>query len=100
MYEGGYSDTHAAIVRFWSILHSLTVDQKKKFLFFVTGCARAPMGGLGKLRMLIQRSADEGRLPTSHTCFNVLLLPDYRDDESMRRHLMTAINNAEGFGLQ
>ena len=99
-YEGGYSAEHPTIVRFWRILHSLTLEQKKKFLFFVTGCDRAPMGGLGKLRMLIQRSADETRLPTSHTCFNVLLLPDYQDDDSMRRHLLTAVNNAEGFGLQ
>jgi ubiquitin-protein ligase E3 A len=100
VHAGGYSAEHTAIVRFWRILHSLTLEQKKRFLSFVTGCDRAPMGGLGKLRMLIQRSADVSRLPTSHTCFNVLLLPEYRTDEDMRRSLLTAVNNAEGFGLQ
>jgi ubiquitin-protein ligase E3 A len=100
VYEGGYSVSHPAIVRFWCILHELTLEQKKRFLSFVTGCDRAPMGGLGKLRMLIQRAVDEGRLPTSHTCFNVLLLPEYASDARMRQMILTAINNAEGFGLQ
>jgi ubiquitin-protein ligase E3 A len=100
VYEGGYSAEHAAVQRFWRVLHSLTLEQKKKFLSFVTGCDRAPMGGLGKLKMLIQRSGETSRLPTSHTCFNVLILPEYETEESMRRNLMTAVNNAEGFGLQ
>lgn len=59
------------------------------------------MGGLGKLTMLIQRSGpDAERLPTAHTCFNVLLMPEYETEAKMRRMLLTAIDNAEGFGLQ
>ena len=98
-YEGYASDS-PTVQRFWAVLHSMTLEQKKNFLFFVTGCNRAPMGGLGNLKMLIQRSADTGRLPTAHTCFNVLILPQYDDEATMKRSLLTAINNAEGFGLQ
>lgn len=43
-------------------------------------------------------SAD--RLPTSHTCFNSLLLPDYGSRAKLRAKLLTAVDNAQGFGLQ
>ena len=59
------------------------------------------MGGLGKLRMIIQRDGgDTHRLPTSRTCFNVLLLPEYSTKDKLASRLITAVNNAEGFGLQ
>ena len=62
---------------------------------------RAPVEGLSGLKLTIQRgSPDTDRLPTSHTCFNVLLLPEYSTKEKLRSRLMTAIENAQGFGLQ
>ncbi len=62
---------------------------------------RAPVEGLSGLKLTIQRgSPDTDRLPTSHTCFNVLLLPEYSSKEKLRSRLMTAIENAQGFGLQ
>ncbi len=83
------------------VLHSFSVDEKRRFLSFATGCARAPVGGLGKLTLLVQRSGpDTDRLPTSHTCFNALLLPDYATLEKLRGRLLIAIENAQGFGLK
>jgi ubiquitin-protein ligase E3 A len=77
------------------------MDEKKRFLKFFTGSDRSPIGGLGTLRCLIQRAGpDSDRLPTSHTCFNTLLLPEYTTRAKLARLLRTAINNAEGFGLQ
>ena len=62
---------------------------------------RAPVEGLSALKLIIQRgSPDTDRLPTSHTCFNVLLLPEYSSKDKLRNRLMTAIENAQGFGLQ
>ena len=40
------------------------------------------------------------RLPTSHTCFNTLLLADYSSEAKLRAKLETAIENAQGFGLE
>lgn len=100
-YEGGFDAASPYIVAFWDIVMGLTLEQRRHFLTFVTGSDRAPMGGLGKLAMLIQRSGgDTERLPTSHTCFNVLLLPEYSSHGKLAAKLATAINNAEGFGLQ
>jgi ubiquitin-protein ligase E3 A len=39
------------------------------------------------------------RLPTAHTCFNVLLLPEYESKEKLNDRLMKAINYSKGFGM-
>lgn len=43
---------------------------------------------------------DSNKLPTSHTCFNTLLLPAYVSREKLQERLRLAIMNAEGFGLE
>jgi hypothetical protein len=49
----------------------------------------------------LQRAGpDSEKLPTAHTCFNALLLPEYGSRGKLRAKLMTAIQNAQGFGLQ
>ena len=59
------------------------------------------MGGLGELSLIIQRAgADSNRLPTAHTCFNALLVPEYASESKLGRLLVAAIENAQGFGLQ
>ena len=58
----------------WEIVRSFSQEEKRMFLKFFTGSDRAPIGGLGNLRCVIQRDGtDSNKLPTSHTCFNVLL---------------------------
>lgn len=65
------------------------------------GSDRAPIGGLGNMKCIIQRDGpDSNKLPTSHTCFNTLLLPEYATREKMLDRLKLAIMNAEGFGLE
>lgn len=101
-YEGFQQGSESRTVRdFWTIVHSqLTEEERKKLLFFITGCDRAPIKGLGSLPLVIQRTVAEGdRLPTAHTCFNHFLLPDYQNRDKLRKMLTTAISNAEGFGL-
>ena len=99
-YDGGYDARHPTIATFWEVIHALSLEERKKFLFFTTGCDRAPVGGLSKLPLIIQRSGpDSERLPTSHTCFNILLLPEYSSKEKMRERMLIAINNSHGFGL-
>ncbi|WIA34826.1 hypothetical protein OEZ86_013124 [Tetradesmus obliquus] len=100
-YEGGYSAGHTTIAALWSVLLALPVDEQRAFLQFCTGCDRAPVAGLGALRLLVQRAGpDSEKLPTAHTCFNTLLLPEYCSRAKLQRKLMTAIQNAQGFGLQ
>ncbi|KAJ9519970.1 hypothetical protein QJQ45_014702 [Haematococcus lacustris] len=100
-YEAGYTATTPVIVWLWEMVqHELPLDEQKRFLKFFTGTDRSPIGGLGTLRCLIQRDGpDSTKLPTSHTCFNTLLLPEYSSRPKLARQLRTAVNNAEGFGL-
>jgi len=101
-YDNGYSKDHPTIKFFWEVVHSMTLDEKKQFLFFTTGSDRSPIGGLGKLHLVITRqaaSAGTDRLPTSHTCFNHLILPEYETKKKLEIMIKKAIANSTGFGL-
>lgn len=76
-------------------------EEKKRLLFFTTGSDRIPVGGLGKLQFIIAKNGgDSDRLPTSHTCYNVLLLSAYSSKEKLADRLATALNNSNcGFFL-
>jgi ubiquitin-protein ligase E3 A len=100
IYDNGYYEDHPVIKNFWEVVHSLSVEEKKKLLFFATGSDRSPIGGLGKLTFVITRHGpDSDRLPSAHTCFNHLLLPEYNTKDKLKDRLLASINNAEGFGL-
>ena len=95
-----YTKDSETIKYFWEILLDFNEEEKKKFLSFVTGCDRAPIDGLGSLQITISNGGtDIKQLPSAHTCFNNLILPDYRDKEKMKKAILTAINYSEGFGL-
>uniref|UniRef100_W5MP96 HECT-type E3 ubiquitin transferase n=1 Tax=Lepisosteus oculatus TaxID=7918 RepID=W5MP96_LEPOC len=99
-YDGGYNRDSRIIKDFWDIVHAFGEEQKRLFLQFTTGTDRAPVGGLGKLKMIIAKNGpDTDRLPTSHTCFNVLLLPEYTTKEKLKERLLKAITYAKGFGM-
>lgn len=100
VYQDGYQEDSSAIQYFWAVIDQFSEDEKKKFLFFCTGCDKAPINGLKDLKLYISRHTDNDELlPSAHTCFNHLLLPDYSSAEILRKKLLIAINNAEGFGL-
>lgn len=51
--------------------------------------------------MIIQRAGpDTERLPTSSTCFHMLLLPEYTNEQKLLTKLRIALANNQGFGLQ
>jgi len=100
IYDNGYYPEHPVIKNFWGVVHSFTLEEQKKLLFFTTGSDRSPIGGLAKLQLVITRHGeDSDRLPSAHTCFNHLLLPEYKTKEKLRDRLLAAVHNAEGFGL-
>lgn len=99
-YDGGYEKDSPVIRNFWEVVHSMSHEELKQLLNFTTGSDRVPVGGLAKLKLTIAKNGeDSDRLPTAHTCFNVLLLPEYASLEKMRNRLLKAISNAKGFGL-
>lgn len=70
------------------------------FIHLSIGSNRVPVGGLSKLKLVIARHGEDSqRLPTSHTCFNILLLPEYISREKLEERLLKAINYSKGFGM-
>ena len=100
-YEG-FTPGDVTIRLFWDVIHNaLTTEQKKQFLKFCTGSDRVPIRGLKDLGFVIGKNGDDSDLlPTSHTCFNHLLLPAYLSVDKLKAKLLQAIQNCTGFGLR
>jgi ubiquitin-protein ligase E3 A len=78
----------------------MSLEHQRMLLEFVTASDRVPLKGLDTLQFVIQRNGpDTDRLPTALTCFGRLLLPEYSSSEKLQNRLITAIENARGFGL-
>jgi ubiquitin-protein ligase E3 A len=82
----GYTADSPQAKWLWEIIHEdLTDEQRKKFLAFTTGSDRAPINGLGSVKLYVGRHGEDSEmLPSSHTCFNHLLIPEYSNKEKMR----------------
>jgi hypothetical protein len=101
-YEGGYTATTPVIQWFWEICKTELDDEHQHLLLtFATGAGRAPIGKLADQSLLIQRAGpDSEQLPTAHTCFNTLILPEYSSKAKLKDKLAVSLMNAQGFGLQ
>jgi ubiquitin-protein ligase E3 A len=97
----GFDPESPVIKNFWEIVHSFSEEEKKQLLVFTTGSDRVPVGGMSKLQFVIARNGtDDNRLPTSHTCFNALMLCEYSSKEKLKDRLLLALQNRNcGFYL-
>ncbi|XP_056291834.1 probable E3 ubiquitin-protein ligase HERC4 [Pseudoliparis swirei] len=99
-YKGEYWAEHPTIGLFWSVFHRLPLEEKKLFLLFLTGSDRIPILGMKSLKLVIQPTGGgEQYLPVAHTCFNLLDLPKYSSEETLREKLLQAIDYNQGFNL-
>ncbi|VDP79256.1 unnamed protein product [Echinostoma caproni] len=100
-YQGVYWDHHPVIEWFWDVLLiEFSVEDKKKFLRFLTGCDRVPIVGFSSLKITIQpNNSGDDYLPVAHTCANLLDLPLYSSKEVLAQKLSLAVQQTEGFGL-
>ncbi|CAD2088837.1 E3 ubiquitin-protein ligase, putative [Plasmodium vinckei brucechwatti] len=102
-----YTPNSIQIIWLWEVLEEFDENKKASFLQFVTGTSRVPLGGFknlmgmrGEQKMIIYKAYGEDRLPTAHTCFNQLDLPEYSSKECLRSKLIRAImEGKEGFGF-
>lgn len=99
-YDGGFDEDTPCVKWFWEVIHAMTEQDQSKFLSFSTGCNRAPIGGMAAMSFTIAKNgADSERLPCAHTCFNVILVPEYSSKEKLERKLYKSIQYFEGFGM-
>lgn len=96
----GWDASHKTVRDFWSIVKRYDIEQKRKLLEFVTASDRVPVGGMRNLQFTLQRNGiDDGHLPSSYTCYGILLLPEYSGKEVLREKLAMALENSKGFGF-
>ena len=87
---------------FWTAVSNFTDEEMARLLQFTTGSSQLPPGGFAELnpKFHIMSAPTFGVLPTAHTCFNQLCLPEYDSYEQFETALRLAINEgAEGFGM-
>ncbi|KAL5046852.1 hypothetical protein BDW71DRAFT_207011 [Aspergillus fruticulosus] len=103
-----YSASSPQIQWFWRAVRSFDKEERAKLLQFVTGTSKVPLNGFKELegmngvsRFNIHRDyGNKDRLPSSHTCFNQLDLPEYDSYETLRQRLYIAMTTgSEYFGF-
>ncbi|KAG6018269.1 hypothetical protein E4U43_005839 [Claviceps pusilla] len=103
-----YTPSSQQIQWFWRAVRSFDKEERAKLLQFVTGTSKVPLNGFKELegmngvsRFNIHRDyGDKDRLPSSHTCFNQLDLPEYESYDQLRAQLHKAITQgSEYFGF-
>ena len=108
-YRDGYGLESQTIKDFWSILKKdFSNEERVKLLQFVTGSSGLPYEGFKGLRgpngiklFCVQRWGNpKVDLPRSHTCFNRIDLPDYKNRTVLLKKLRFAIHETAGFNLE
>jgi len=103
----GYEMNDEVIQWFWKCVRSWPPERKSRLLQFATGTSRIPVNGFkdlqgsdGPRRFTIEKSGDPSQLPKSHTCFNRIDLPPYKDYASLEHKLTLAVEETVGFGQE
>lgn len=93
MYEGTYTEESNVIKWFWKAAESFSQEERARLVQFITGSSKVPVGGFIHDRLKICHiSGGDRRLPSAHTCFKQLDLPNYSTYEILREKLLFAIN--------
>jgi ubiquitin-protein ligase E3 C len=103
LYEiGDDGQEHPTIQLFWKVLMGFTDTERRDLLKYVSSTPRAPLLGFSQLRpkfSIRDGGTDQTRLPSTSTCVNLLKLPQYRDESTLREKLLYAITSGAGFDL-
>lgn len=90
----GYNKDSPGYQRLVNVLCSMSADERKAFVQFVTGCSSLPPGGLVNLypRLTIVRKefTDKHVMPSVNTCAHYLKMPEYPTEEMVRQRLLDA----------
>ncbi|TCD62620.1 hypothetical protein EIP91_006634 [Steccherinum ochraceum] len=103
----GYEVNDEVVQWFWKCVRSWPPERKSRLLQFATGTSRIPVNGFkdlqgsdGPRRFTIEKSGDPSQLPKSHTCFNRIDLPPYKDYNTLEQKLTLAVEETVGFGQE
>ena len=104
----GYTASSPQINWFWRCVSKMDQMDLARLVMFVTGSSKMPLEGFSHLqgmngiqKLQIHRVAGNTmRLPSAHTCFNQLDLPEYSSAEVLSERLLRAVRDCSvGFGF-
>ncbi|XP_072898000.1 E3 ubiquitin-protein ligase HERC2-like [Hemitrygon akajei] len=93
-----YQPTDRVIRYFWEVFESLLEEEKKQFIFFLSGSERLPAGGIGRINIVIFKpwiNEPDLSYPCAYTCIKTLELPNYSTKELLKERLLHAIEQSE-----
>ena len=107
IYKGNLKEKCEIIQFFWEVLSELNNEQLLMFYKFCTGSTRVPLDGFSSLsgprnkimKFTIESSKDEEnnnkciKLITAQTCFNSIVLPEYKTKDEMRKAINIILEN-------
>lgn len=84
-YYVSYDQDSQVIVWFWEYFMNLEEEKKVNVLKFITGSSSIPTEGLGSIRIRFTRLKEIDCLPSIHTCFKEIILPEYTSYEQLEQ---------------
>ena len=119
IYKGNYNNENETIKIFWEILNNLNQNELMIFFEFCTGLCNVPINGFGSLKGIgnkVQKFTieplidyepvnkkinNEFKVIEARTCFNRILLPQYKKKEEMNKAMDIILNHYSNyFGLE
>ncbi|KAK8843764.1 hypothetical protein M9Y10_024834 [Tritrichomonas musculus] len=98
-----YTADHPVIKMFFNVLSRWDSENLSKFLMFLTGSSQVPVNGFKEYKengkqIKIAPGGNKDRLCVAHTCFNILDLPEYENEDELNSKLLQSIQECQ-FGL-
>ena len=115
IYKKGITEKNEVVQFFWEILEELKNEQLLLFFKFCTGSTRVPVDGFSalpgpknkivKFCIELLNKKDENdkshKLITAQTCFNTIILPQYKTKDEMRKAINIILeSDTNYFGLE
>ena len=114
IYKGNLKEKSQIIQFFWEVLSELNNEQLLMFYKFCTGSTRVPLDGFSSLsgprnkimKFTIESINDKDnnkfkKLITAQTCFNSIILPEYKTKDEMKKAINIILeNDTNYFGLE
>ncbi|EGD80892.1 hypothetical protein PTSG_11742 [Salpingoeca rosetta] len=101
--EHGYDSSSPQVQQLLEVLVELDVDNKRKFVQFLTGSPNLPVGGFKALKppfTVVMKDAQglspDQVLPSVMTCQNYFKMPTYSSKDVLREKLLMAITEGQG----
>lgn len=96
-YANGFSARSKAVQYFWAFMEGASPSKQAAILAFATGSSKMPLEPLSMQIVKSQEGCDA--LPTSHTCFQQLVIPDYESLQQLEEKFEVALDHAQHGGF-